>query len=395
MLERASEDIIKAAHNYETAQPEDAGARDGHEEPLTPLHPEDEHGELADDPRWTYMWLGTAPHRHLFKCLDPDAGGLTYAGPRGSRKTWNGGRRMTATCDYTGAILADTFTPNRVTEPRAYPHLLDAAEEAIGGPLHAVVADRGLHYASVFELNTRRGTASVMPWREPHKGRRRKDMANEKFDRHGVPRCKYCGATGVTTVPGHGFYFDGNDQPRIAFRCSLGARPGHPNCDRRQSIKCAEEWRMLLPLGLHEEPHYALKSSHKNREHSHRDARSRNAVAGNDYASRLKRRGLDAHRLRGAAQMLLDWFRLCLRHNWLSHPQSPVRVNPLAPVQRRGGAWWEKVLAARQRFALNLPDGSTAVRARTMNTNLPPPGGPDLGDESDLPPLDRSDERPF
>jgi hypothetical protein len=237
-----------------------------------------------------------------------------------------------------------------------------------------------------------------MPWREPSKGIRRKDVANDLFDRHGVPRCQHCGGVGITNLAGDGFYYDQRGEPRIRFRCALGQRTGFADCGKDQSIACSEDWRMLLPIDLTEELYYAAKGASKNREHSHRDSRSRGAVAGRDYSSRLKRMNINAHRLRGAAQLLLDWFRVNLRQGWLTAPGLEVKRNTQGPVRMDGGKWWRRVLATRKRLGLNLPEGPVADKTRTMNTNLPPPDILDPGDEVDQPPppeAGRCDYRPF
>jgi hypothetical protein len=393
-LQRADDADITREHNAETAQPEDEAGKVNDSE-LSALQETEEWGELAADPRWHYLWLGSGETRPLFRTLDRDVSGRTYQSKRGGRKVWTGGRRGIAADLYTGLAYADDFESNRVEERHIFFTAYEAAVDTLGEDLAIVAGDRGLHFADVIEHNTRRGAATVMPWREPSKDVRRKDVANDKFDRHGVPRCQHCGAVGITNLAGYGFHYDQRAEPRIAFRCSLGKRTDFADCGKRQTIACSENWTMLLPIDLTEEVYYAVKGASKNREHSHRDSRSRGAVAGKDYTSRLKRMNINAHRLRGAAQMLLDWFRISLRHAWLTADGLQVKLNTEQPVRIDGGKWWQRVLDTRRRLGLNLPAGAIADKARTMNAKLPPPDGPDPGDEVDAPPPPDSGDRDY
>lgn len=54
----------------------------------------------------------------------------------------------------------------------------------------------------MFEFNTLRGTGTIIPWREPRRGKRRADMCCDEFDEHGVPRRLHCGGAGTTATNG-------------------------------------------------------------------------------------------------------------------------------------------------------------------------------------------------
>ncbi len=47
--------------------------------------------------------------------------------------------------------------------------------------------------------------------------------------------------------------------PRIWFDCMVGATPG---CTRTQSISCATDWRLLVPLWRTDSLYHELKESH-------------------------------------------------------------------------------------------------------------------------------------
>src|SRR5262245_46749504 len=77
------------------------------------------------------------------------------------------------------------------------------------------------------------------------------------------------------------------------------------------------DWRILIPLSRASELYHALRHSHQSYEHVHRHWRDRYSCAGKNLESRLKRRGLGAQQLRSDAALVIEWFRLCLRHGWL------------------------------------------------------------------------------
>jgi hypothetical protein len=54
--------------------------------------------------------------------------------------------------------------------------------------------------------------------------------------------------------------------------------------------------------------------AHYTHENAHRLMRDRYGTVGADRSNTLRRRGLDAQRLRAAASIFLNWLKLCLRH---------------------------------------------------------------------------------
>lgn len=242
-----------------------------------------------------------------------------------------------------------------------------------------MLADRGLHTQSVFEFNTRRGTATIIPWREPAPGRRRRDMRSDEFDEHGVPRCKHCGGETTTSNQGGGFarrqtlgfYIADNGDPRIRYMCALGTtercRTATP------SISCSTEWRMLLPIGLTADLYFALKSGSKNKENIFYAWRQRYNVAANDKSSRQRIRRRAHLELRAAFGLLIEWFRVCVRHGWLRIP-GHERRNREPGFRRSGRTWLQRVLRSRARRGVAIPYGRYAERA-----GLPVPTSPGSG----------------
>lgn len=68
-------------------------------------------------------------------------------------------------------------------------------------------------------------------------------------------------------------------RPRIRFRCQL---PHTKECKRAQSIACAEDWRMLIPLSRLSALYHALRRSHQSFEHVHRHWRDRYSSSGTE-----------------------------------------------------------------------------------------------------------------
>ncbi len=93
----------------------------------------------------------------------------------------------------------------------------------------------------MYEYNTTRGIASVFPYRK-QKGRKRDQEDNELRDRHGVPRCKYCG--GPTQKVS--FTTKSNSGPRLFVKCQTQATP---ECrGERQTFACKDDWKLLDAL---------------------------------------------------------------------------------------------------------------------------------------------------
>jgi hypothetical protein len=186
------------------------------------------------------------------------------------------------------------------------------------------------------------------PWEPPEDG--------DLFDEHGVPRCQRCGGPGDQVGAGLGLYFGRGNKARIRFRCQLVHTDA---CKGLQSIPCEKDWRILVPLSRLSELYHALRRSHKSYEHLHRHWRDRYSSAGKNLESRLKRRGIAAQQLRSDAALVIEWFRLCLRHGWLGSARRSER----GELKRTSGASaLARVLEARKKRRLNRPYGPAAIK---------------------------------
>jgi hypothetical protein len=103
--------------------------------------------------------------------------------------------------------------------------------------------------------------------------------------------------------------------------------------------------------------------------------RERYKVAGNDLGSRIRRRaGVAARNLRASAALLLEWFRINLRHGWMG---SHRRRNTSQPTERTGRfAALDQVFRNRDAKELDLPGRRRS--ARPPRTTSGPVSGPDL-----------------
>lgn len=280
------------------------------------------------------------------------------------KKVWLGGYFQRAVSMFVDAPVAFNVMPANKNEADYWPSLEAKTERALGQRVQAAAFDRGYSIRPVFEHNTRRGIATVAPWRKWRPGMEREDADAERWDRHGVPRCDHCGGPGLFEEAGLGFYFDANHEPRIRFRCQLELTP---QCRCTQSIACEEEWRMLVPLSRRSETYHALGDMSKSMEHVFRHWRDRYGVAGNNPDTRPRRPGMGWQELRASAALLVEWFCLSLRHGWLG---SHRRRNTEQPVPCQGRRRLRIMLGARRKASLDLPYGPAAVAA-----GLAPPGG--------------------
>jgi len=163
--------------------------------------------------------------------------------------------------------------------------------------------DRGYSVSSVFEHNTRRGIASVFPWRASGSRLNREQEDCDTHDRHGVVRCKHCGAptrlaSFAKTAGVSGTAENGETTyrgPRLYVLCE---QPVTEACQKRQSIACETSWRMLLPLWRTDPTYLALRHSHDRYERVHHHWRVRWRSGADDHSLRPKRRGRDCQQLR-------------------------------------------------------------------------------------------------
>jgi hypothetical protein len=188
-----------------------------------------------------------------------------------------------------------------------------------------------------------------------------------------VPRCKHCGGPGEQSGRSSdgkqtlGFHFAGQGAvpvPRIRFECIIQATP---DCAGTQTIACQESWRLLTPLPRTSITYHALKQASKNQERHFRHWRARYKVAGANIDSRPKRPGLQWQQLRASAALLIEWFRIDLRHGWLRGHRHRNTSCP-RPFDRNDKAL-QGMLNSRRRLGIDLPYGAAAVRCGL--------GGPD------------------
>lgn len=302
--------------------------------------------EIAGDERGLRLRLGQC----WYRLSDGDAGVRAYTASNGTaKKWWVGYYNLKAVDHYTGGVLATHVVSASVQEYHAYPGLYERATEAIGHAPAAIVADKGFSVASVYELHTRDGVASVMPWRRSNHEKVRRD--HERFDRHGIPRCKHCGHE--TSFVRFQADTGPNDEPRLWVRCT---RPADAACRQTQTIYCKAHWRLLLPLWRTSEAYQVLRASHDNYEHAHHRWRERYAVGGDTKADRPKRRGIGVQRLRASAALIIEWLTICHRQGWLPG-STPINTEPEIRLSRSHAAsYTSKILAHRRDLGLSVTD---------------------------------------
>lgn len=250
---------------------------------------------------------------------DPTAGVRAYVRKSENgvvvRRFWVGNYNIKGIDHYTGAPLACVVTSASVNEGKSYEPVMEQVQEHTGITPRSVVADRGYNQKSVFEYNTRRGISSVIAYKRVRGITERADEDRDAYDRHGVPRCKHCGA------PGRYRRFSHTDPrgPRIWFTCSL---PATEECQQDQTIMCKENWRMLVPLWRTNATYLALRKTHMQYERVHDHWRTRYRVGCDNHKQRPKRRqGQPCQQLRASAALLIEWLIICWREGWLDSPR--------------------------------------------------------------------------
>lgn len=279
---------------------------------------------------------------------DEEAGVRAYVRNDKVTRFWAGYYCLKATDHYTGGVLGAHITDASTQEHLGYPALYAQVKESLGQAPKAVVADRGFSISSVFEMHTRDGVASVIPWRKHHLQPSRDDY--ERFDRHGIPKCKHC--DGETVYQRFQHDAGQSKNPRLWFVC---ARPAEPKCERSQSIMCSEHWRLLLPLWRTSPAYQVLRATHQAYESSHHRWRERYAVAGDCKADRIKRRGLGVQQLRASAALVVEWLTICHREGWLGGPRINTREETvIKPEAAR--SYTRRLVAMRQALGLSAVD---------------------------------------
>jgi hypothetical protein len=237
--------------------------------------------------------------------------------------------------------------PADVPEWYAWPRLHDLVCRVLGHSPAIVCVDRGSGFSPFYRFNTNRGIATVGP-RRLRKGLDQDNRLTWRFaggdvDEDGEPRCPGCG--GQTrrhgrymgdhraTAASLGLYFEEHGEPRIRFAC---IDPQDDACAGVHSIPCSRDFIWLTPLSRLDPLHDDIRFIHSNREGGFRYGRLRYTVAGKDNSSQLLRPGLEPQRLRLWASLVLDWFRLCLRHGWLDAKELPVKLNDATIIDLSG-----------------------------------------------------------
>lgn len=343
-----------------------------HDEPVdddaAPLIVGDADAVEADDQTIKRVKIG----KHWYRLGDPDAGVRAYTGRNGSKKFWVGYYHAKAIDDYTGGVLAVNVFSASTQEYHEYDQLLDRVNATCGADPLAVCADKGYAVRSVFEQNTRRGVATVIPWRPSLSEPKRIDR--QAFDRHGIPRCKHCGG------PTRFVRFNHKPKPRLWFRCELETEA---ECRRvaPQSMLCDRGFKHLLPLWRTSETYHALRRSGLQHEGKHQYWRSRYGVAGDSTDTRPKRRGRAWQQLRSNAALVLEWLRILMRQGWLGS----ARRNKREPRRPDGATGRAAILAIRREHGLDrpyridpaakTPAPAPAESADEAGSGVPPPPG--------------------
>lgn len=365
-LTKATHELVKAERHRESAEPEpEPGTKRARQ--LASVMPGDPRLDSFEDEvveRYAFFELTG----HLYRTRDMTTGVRHYKaregknGKPGSREKFTeGGLLLMATDDYVGAPLAVHCDSVGENEFDAYPELLDQLVATTRGRTRTVVTDRGFHVGEVFRLNVRHGISTIAPWRENHRGKSPEELECEKFDRHGVVRCRHCGGPTTMYRPGLGFYTTESGEPRLRVQCVLARHT--KECKKSQSLSCYEEPRLVQPISRAERLHHELIHAHNNKESLFHHWRRRYAVAGNDYSERPKRRQcVPCQALRASAGLFVEWFRLSLRHGWIDGHRNVIDSKPV-PRESAAG-WWQKVITERKDTELNAPYGPAAYELK-------------------------------
>jgi hypothetical protein len=295
---------------------------------------------------------------HLYRTRDRSAGLRAYTGaPR--LRSWLGGYGFAGWDDRTNLmVVADAFSASE-QEPHRLEPLVDAVTRALGEEPLVVTGDRGHTIERCFEALTRRGISPAFPHRKHAKRPDRASYRSERFDEHGIPRCRHCGGEGDADLPGLGLGFDRSGDPYLAFVCRTRHRV---ECGREQRVTIQPgEFRFLLPLSRKHPLYHDALALHEEGEAHFGYMRERYATFGKERRSALRRwsASVSAQHLRAQASIALDWFMFQLRHGWLNGLTGPVSVRTYARVGD-GALRLQRLLSSRRRKALDVPYGPAA-----------------------------------
>jgi hypothetical protein len=280
------------------------------------------------------------------RCRDPEAWVRVYRRKGGQvKRIWIGYYHLSVVDVLTGATLFVSVFTARRNEYLQYPVAFEGAENVLGGRPLAVSADKGFDVQAIYEFNTRRGVGSAIPLRKDQATR---NVVGQDRDE---PRCKHCGGETVRVR------FD-DAKLRVIATC---ARPVTDECEAQQSFSSREDWRRRGPLSRLSQTFWELDRCRANREHSHKDRRSRYIVGGNDLSSRHKRIGTAVQALRAATASLNDMTAIAYRlglveeYRW---QQAFETKRHKAKAAERLANW----VAQRARMTLAVPYGPQAQR---------------------------------
>lgn len=334
---------------------------------MPPMSSEEERAMLRSS------WVGKDGWRYakhdgcVFKWIDTDARFRSYVRKDGTKSTVLGGYDMAATDHLTGGIIEGVVFGAHRQEHMAIPALVRRIERAMAGDLPETLSgDKALTNRKTARFLARRKIALVSPFRRQKHAQDEAGLRTDRWDEYG-PRCEHCGGPSTQHGAKLGLMLV-RGEPVIRHRCELGATP---DCARIQTVRCEDEYLVLRGLSPRTERYQALQASQRNLERTHFQKRRRFAVAGNDNTGKLKRRGIQVHRLRAATARFLEWFYICLRHGWIGGHKF---VNPQKIQQRRAWMKIEQIINRRRNAGLHLPYGRAAIRLG-LAPPLPPPGG--------------------
>jgi hypothetical protein len=383
-VKRAGEQLVEEERHRDAAEPPNGRTRaSGALEEVPGTAPIDEKPSRRKR-EYRYFMIG----KHRYRTLDPDAGARTYKNGR----TWFGGYNQSAISMFVGAPLANNIFSASENEHTQWPKLLRRLKEATGGITpQAAIFDRGYSIESTFELNTREGISSIMPFRQPNPQTRREDLSTEAVDMHGVPRCKHCGGPGDQDGPELGFYFDRGVVPRIRFRCELQLTPA---CKGKQSIACEESWRLLLPTSRFTRRYHTLKKAGENKERNWLHWRARYKVAGKtwtpDRNARASRGRSSAPPPRSsssgsASASVTAGSDPTSVATTVNPPPSTMRIAPSRPCSESGARWASTFLTAEQprSAASSSAPAPTGLHRVRRCRNVRPRNGPSAAESTD------------
>lgn len=243
-----------------------------------------------------------------YRTRDTEAGVRLYKNGR----FWHGYYHSVMIDHLTGGTIPLVESASK-NESKLFPDLFNRMVTMTGRAPQTVIGDKGFSVEDCFKHATSNGTAPVFPHR--HGGHTRHDKLTH--DRHGVPRCKYCGG------PTRQVKFSAKGKPRVWVRCEDGKQT--PDCAKQQTIYCEKDWRSIVPLPRTEPLYHELKASHQPYEAVHRYNRERYLVGANDLGTRPRTIGIGPHRLRASAASFIDWLRIAAKNNWLGSARAAKR----------------------------------------------------------------------